>query len=286
MIDEHEKNDNVEAVRLWGTIVTHDGKKLNNIERIFLNITNDKYDINNIWNQYFCSNKKYLKKLVATNSFNLLLHGPPGTGKSKFVELVATVLKRHIVSIDLKYCKKEDTHQILHQPKVGGLHRSASDVVFVIEEFDQTVDYLIMKKQLYESKLESMTTSSKDQDIIGYMEKHHIELYLNDLLELFQSSIPREGLIIIATTNNYNKMKHELPALFRPGRLTPLYFSYLDQTSFNELVSYHFPNCVIDEYNKILLPDNHCLPTSQIIEIAKICDGEYEMFCDQMRQIT
>lgn len=87
-------------------------------------------------------------------------------------------------------------------------------------------------------------------------------LRLSDLLELFQGPIPIKDRIIIATTNHFEKIRQSLPALFRPGRLTPLEFSYLDWTSLNELTKYYFnTNMKCDSFEVII-------PTSQIIEMA------------------
>lgn len=86
-------------------------------------------------------------------------------------------------------------------------------------------------------------------------------LRLSDLLELFQGPVPVKDRIIMATTNNFEKIKNTLPALFRAGRLTPIKFDYLDWISFCELCKYYF-NKIPDTVEEINVP------TSQIVELV------------------
>ncbi len=86
-------------------------------------------------------------------------------------------------------------------------------------------------------------------------------LYLGDLLELFQGPIHITDRIIIATTNNFEVIEKALPMLVRPGRLTPLKFTYLDWDMFCRLVQYYLHDMPDIEEFKITIP------TSQIIEL-------------------
>jgi hypothetical protein len=88
-------------------------------------------------------------------------------------------------------------------------------------------------------------------------------LHISDLLELFQGPVPVKNRMIVATTNHYDKIKNELPALFRAGRMTPLEFTYIDWDSFIELCKYHFDKTPECEPMKI------CMPTSEIIELVE-----------------
>jgi hypothetical protein len=195
---------------------------------------------------------------------------------------MAKYLERHIISLNLKYVKKGKLTKILLEPEVNFVIKKTKDVIFVLEEFDQVIKYLIDKKKIYDNKMDSLATSNKEQDIMTTIEKNNNEIYLGDLLEIFQSSIPREGQIIIATSNNFEDMQKELPALFRPGRLTPIYLSYIDQSVLNDIVKYYFPTI---KSNRCTLPSNHKIPTSQIIEFAKLSNGNYSMFCKLMTEI-
>ncbi len=87
-------------------------------------------------------------------------------------------------------------------------------------------------------------------------------LRLSDMLELFQGPVPVKNRIVMATTNNFEKIKNALPALFRSGRMSPIHFDYLDWESLNNLCLYYFEQKLTCEPQKVTIP------TSQIIELA------------------
>jgi hypothetical protein len=84
-----------------------------------------------------------------------------------------------------------------------------------------------------------------------------------NLLEIFQGAVPSDGSIIIANTNDYDGIRELCPALFRPGRLTPVYFGYLDKPTIQQLSEYYFKKSL-----DIVIPQEIKVPTSQIIELA------------------
>ncbi len=87
-------------------------------------------------------------------------------------------------------------------------------------------------------------------------------LRLSDMLELFQGPVPIKNRIVMATTNNFEKIRDALPALFRSGRMSPIHFDYLDWGSLNDLCMYYFDRQLTCE------PRSVTIPTSQIIELA------------------
>ncbi len=107
-------------------------------------------------------------------------------------------------------------------------------------------------------------------------------LRLSDLLELFQGPVPIKGRIIVATTNNFDRIKKELPALFRAGRMSVISFDYLDWKSLNELTRYYFnKDMEVDEFKV-------CIPTSEIIELAVkyiLTKKSFEEFQQELRKI-
>ena len=84
-------------------------------------------------------------------------------------------------------------------------------------------------------------------------------LRLSDLLELFQGPIPIKDRLIIATTNYFKEIKNIIPALFRPGRLTPIHFTYLDWNSFNDLCNYYYGQTMECKPFKINLSTSHLM---------------------------
>jgi hypothetical protein len=74
-------------------------------------------------------------------------------------------------------------------------------------------------------------------------------LKLSDLLTLFQGAVPIDGCIIIAMTNKYEEIRKECPALFRAGRLTPVYFGYFDFDLVNQVSMIYFGKPLPKDFN-------------------------------------
>ena len=66
------------------------------------------------------------------------------------------------------------------------------------------------------------------------------ELNIGDLLGIIQGILPLTH-IIIATTNKYEHIKESCPALFRYGRLEPMYMDLFDEELFYECVKIAYP---------------------------------------------
>ena len=63
---------------------------------------------------------------------------------------------------------------------------------------------------------------------------------MNDLLTVFQGAVPINGCIIIAMTNKFDELKKRCLALFRAGRLTPLYFDNFNLEMINRVSQHYF----------------------------------------------
>lgn len=261
-------------------------------------------------------NKDYYCRYGQTPKLNLLLHGPPGTGKSSFAYRVAMTLRRDIISMDLtKYPNRYIIDKLMHgyiNPCLNNAYMiSPSRLVYVFDEFDRTIEFLIAaqdkEKRLFESKLKSMsagnglaallgsaagkksksnpkTNSGSDSD--GEEDDFTISsvddsvgdpsttfasqlLTIKDLLEIFQGVVDVDGRLIFAMTNHYDKIKKECPALFRPGRLTPVYFGYIGRETLVDIIQYYFKNkFIIPTGDLDSLPSEFQIPTSEIIEQA------------------
>jgi hypothetical protein len=355
----------------------------NLVEYVFYenNISTWENDVNLLQKEFFSNHKKYLfsimnEKLNKTETDNgwnnMILHGPPGTGKSSFVYRIAVMLKMDIISVDLSLYmdRKRELFAIFHGQtftmpnNLGIKHTMQNKYIIILDEFDTCMERLIeierindykkditnkhfnkgqefiaqkvsniqpkkkvkkvperVKQELPKNSIKpdiNPETANEDNlefDMTEYMlqeldnqkpEKLKVVdvdetpdqakkkenrkftedimtinaeiafvvksinednksdlLHISDLLELFQGPVPVKNRMIVATTNYYDKIKNELPALFRAGRMTPIEFTYIDWESFIELCEYHFnkqPECEPVQIN---------IPTSEIVELAQ-----------------
>jgi hypothetical protein len=124
--------------------------------------------------------------------------------------------------------------------------------------------YISAKQNSSNNGMDPLKITNEISDIVRTITEDNKSdvLRLRDLLELFQGPVPVRDRIIVATTNNFEQIKSIIPPLFRPGRLTPIKFTYLDWDSLQELCQYYFNN----QLN--MAPFSITIPTSQITELA------------------
>ena len=249
-------------------------------------------------------NPEHFTKYGQIPRLSVLLYGPPGTGKSSFAYRVAICLERHIVSIDLRLTTRNEAYSLFYD---GENCNGANKQVIILDEFDTTVKELSKREKIkhkYRShRFELMDyfnpkdfintkllkeTDTKDND----KKEHDIynmsnnddngELVIKDLLELFQGSVPINQGLIFATTNDYDGITEQCPALFRSGRLTPIKIGYIDKETLQNISKHYF-----NKELTIYLPDQMKIPTSQIIEIAlsKVSDNDFNGFQEELYKI-
>jgi len=252
-----------------------------------------------------------------------ILYGPPGTGKSSFITKLAISLGRHIVNIDLReYKKRSDIYNAFKRQNINGYWKYQNEIIFLLDEFDLVIEELEKKENYKREKFKYRIQNSWNiSDIFGMTEKQkdinkddvkkddvkkddakkddvkkdedtyyddNQEFTIKDLVELFQGSIPSNGLIMFAITNDFEKIYEKCPKLFRDGRMTPIKFDNLDLITLQEL-SIHYFEQPLDVYFEGVI--NH--PTSKIIELALDCkiatkntkDSGFKMFESEMQKL-
>jgi hypothetical protein len=191
--------------------------------------------------------------------FNALLYGPPGSGKSSFAYRIARALGRNIDNVNLH--KFVSSGSLSTLKKLLCYNQNIDKTVFIFDELDEAILY-IRDQKLKKSDADKENAPPK-------LKMVNTEITMEDLLSIFQGAVPANKRIIFATTNNYEKLREISPALFRPGRLTPIHFDYLDWTRLNELSQFYFGKTLsfppIEKSN---------IPTSEIIELAMTYVGQ------------
>jgi hypothetical protein len=139
--------------------------------------------------------------------------------------------------------------------------------------------YNILQKRDYDN--EQCMVNTELNNIIKNIDDDNKSdiLRISDLLELFQGPVPIKNRIVVATTNNFDRIKNVMPALFRSGRLTSIHMDFLDWASLNELCMYYFQKNMTYEAVEITVP------TSQIIELAVkhvLTTRDFDAFEDEL----
>lgn len=105
-------------------------------------------EMNHIW-EHIKNINYYPDKIMKTGQaprINLLLHGPPGTGKSSFAYRIAMATRRHLMSMKISKYKKDELIEVFTRPKIKGTIYSPKDVVYVLDEFDIDIDRLVLQQ--------------------------------------------------------------------------------------------------------------------------------------------
>jgi hypothetical protein len=282
--------------------ITYNDKKrsIEDLEKLYIkSFFHKKRDY--IWNivkkiQY---NPEQFYNLGQIPRIGFCFYGPPGTGKSSFPYRIAMALSRHIISIDLLAI--DDKNKIFEIMRTPPILRTSTlkDVIYIFDEFDRTVLTLCKRKQKdkqcdkmikkYMNRMIKNSDNSCDSSDLEkqkpikksqIIEKKEFEkeesakkavenanddstrLTIEDLQEIIQGPIPLENSIIIASTNKFEEMNTLCPALFRHGRLTPIYFGNADSHFINEIAKLFFKQELIINFS------NENIQPSAIIEMA------------------
>ena len=164
--------------------------------------------------------KNIYRRLNIPYKLNVLLHGPPGTGKTSFIEVMASELKRNIRFMQIT-------------PKITD--EQFSSAVSVLDDNDilvcEDIDCLFTDRKDSDSKKNSMTFSGLLNSLDG----------ING---------GKNGLIVFMTTNFKCRLDS---ALTRPGRVDITEeFNYMNQKSIKEMVKFYFEkNYIEEDYNNL-----------------------------------
>lgn len=179
--------------------------------------------IDRIWNSI-----KYVQHgstVGESAAVSYLFYGPPGTGKSSIARRIACATGRHLVVINLSeyvdfanqlealisMTRLQDHNNHILRPR---------DVIFMFDEMDDAVEKIVKHEEAERARMDKSIQDGGSMNESPASGGHF--LTRGRLLSIIQGPVTPDGQIIIATTNMYDKIREMMPALVRPGRLTPI----------------------------------------------------------------
>jgi chaperone BCS1 len=158
------------------------------------------------------------------HKFGLLLHGPPGTGKTSLIKALAEKTGRSLVNVPLaKISTNEDLANLLFNRKYHvtsedvSIPLSFKDVIFVLEDID-AVTHIVRRR---DDIVNNTGAATREQS----QSQRKDELNLSGLLNVLDGVVDTPGRMLVMTTNHPDVLD---PALLRPGRIDKkMHHSYL-----------------------------------------------------------
>eukprot|EP00734_Pompholyxophrys_sp_LG126_P000006 Pompholyxophrys_sp_v1_NODE_1_length_32789_cov_6.460653.p6 type:complete len:470 gc:universal NODE_1_length_32789_cov_6.460653:16645-15236(-) len=149
---------------------------------------------------------RFQKGELPKNKLTILLHGPPGTGKTSIIKAISSKMKRSIQRIKVSTVSDYEelmdlvfsTNIVINNP-IKNHTLPLNKKIIVFEDFDRDDD---------------SDKSRSPEFSIDRKREHGISDA--DLLQLFDGIIELNDIITIITTNNVEKLDK---ALIRPGRI-------------------------------------------------------------------
>jgi hypothetical protein len=177
----------------------------------------------------------YPSHIPMENKLGILLHGPPGTGKSGVIQAIANYTKRHVVNIDLSQIK---TCSALNT--IMNIDRKTH--MFVFEEIDTMGEVVANRKTATPKPTDSSEMKEMKEIMLLSMnskpgmrpDKKQDVLTLGYLLQKIDGLISNEDTIFIATSNHPEKLDS---AMLRPGRFGyQLKLSYCSREMLGDII--------------------------------------------------
>ena len=219
----------------------------------------------------FQENKMYPQGLALDNKLGILLHGPPGTGKTGCICAIANYLNREILMVN-------SLHENDLEKTLGLLKHYKDTHVIVFDEFDHILAMNESKSESNISHKESLLYAINEEErkkIFELMKTQKKINYMGLFLQFLDGTVDNSNRIIIATTNFPEKIN---PILLRPGRFDlKIELGYCSVNMFTDIVRAVYPKEVIDinenKLDKIKLSPlnliNTLLTTSSLNDVIK-----------------
>ena len=233
---------------------------------------------------------EYYKKHGFKRKKGYLFYGYPGTGKTSAVQAMSNEDKRHIIEVPFSRLEtNEELESIFSLKEIEGIEFTQNDIIILFEELDIGISRLIdnddnnlfdyLKNSLKNDKdIKDDKIISEYIDIKRDKEKTDLnnritildkkdKLDLGMLLTRIDGISAATGIIVIGTTNDPSKI---CTALKRNGRLSPVFFDYMEQINIQKMLEDYYDIKFTDEQiGKLPNIDKKIIPPTLIKMIEK-----------------
>ncbi|EAN96657.1 hypothetical protein C3747_277g5 [Trypanosoma cruzi] len=211
----------------------------------------------------------------------LLLHGPPGTGKTSLVKAIAQHTGRHIFSIPLSQvrtnqelisCMHDQLFEVCKNRQFWKVSLRPEKLIYLLEDADATSDFMLKNK--------TKSTAKKSQGKQASCPPNKDALTTKGLLEAFGGILDAPKRIIVMTTNHIERLDS---AIVRPGFVTMrLYMGKFTKEYAAQMVRHYYgPEAATEERLKCL---KEVLQRASDTEVY-FSPSELEQLCAEYEEI-
>lgn len=233
-------------------------KSLSKLYGKYIRMTRERLDT-------FLNNPSWYIEKGLPHSFGLLLHGPPGCGKTSLIKAIANETKRHIFNIRLTKSTTATqfrslflSEKIYYQKDeaVLSVDIPIEKRILIFEDCDSLTDVLLSRK--FKQKISE--EEKHQREILGeerykQQEESQDKLTLADVLNIMDGVLEQPGRIVIFTTNHPEKLDE---AFIRPGRIDMnIHFTNCDAETLKEMFEAFYGEVFpfdFERYDKLFSP--------------------------------